>query len=115
MPGICVLGDRARTNNPHRCSACPDCGKGPHMAAGPSTIASANVLSGGKPVLRVGDTGIHNDPSCCGSNTWKVVVGSSGVVINGTALVRQNDKTMHCGSAPGKMIDGSGSVLDNSP
>jgi uncharacterized Zn-binding protein involved in type VI secretion len=108
MPGVCTLGDIAKTTVPHE-HGCPGC---PHVCLGPAISASANVLVGGQPALRVGDMGIHT--ACCGPNTWVVQEGSGQVFINGSASVSIGDKTKHCAIGPGEMQTGSGVVIDGS-
>jgi uncharacterized Zn-binding protein involved in type VI secretion len=108
MPGVCTLGDIAKTTVPHEhgCAGCP------HVCLGPAISASANVSIGGQPALRVGDMGIH--AACCGPNTWIVQEGSGQVFINGSASVSIGDKTLHCSIGAGKMQTGSGVVIDGS-
>lgn len=108
MPGVCRLGDIAKSTTPHA-HGCPAC---PHLCQGPAISASANVFVGGMPALRVGDMGIHS--ACCGPNTWLVQEGSGQVFINGSASVSIGDKTRHCAIGDGKMQTGSGIVIDGS-
>src|SRR5437868_3416338 len=108
MPAVCALGDISQSVTPdvHGCCSCPH-----PMVSGPAITASGNVKVGGKPALRVGDTGVHC--ACCGPNTWVVTGGSGQVCINGSSAVRVGDDTQHCGSK-GKMKTGSGNVADGS-
>jgi uncharacterized Zn-binding protein involved in type VI secretion len=108
MPGVCTIGDLAKTTTPHT-HGCPAC---PHICQGPAITASANVKVGGKLALRQGDMGLH--AVCCGPNMWVVQQASGQVFINGSPMVRVGDKTLHCSTSPGKMITGSGVVVDGS-
>jgi hypothetical protein len=65
------------------------------------------VFVNGKPVLRVGDVGVH--AACCGRNVWVAVEGSSTVFVNGQPVHRKGDKDLHCGGM-GEMMDGSPDV-----
>lgn len=47
--------------------------------------------------------------ACCGPNTWETIRGSSNVNVNGKALVREGDMTLHCGGM-GVMRKGSTTV-----
>ena len=97
MPFICRVGDQAN---------CPDDSHGKdccsHDVTGPAVSGSPDVSINGRPVLRVGDPGVHS--SCCGPNTWVTAEGSSTVFVNGIPVVRLGDGTTHCGGA-GKMIE----------
>lgn len=103
MPPAARLGDKARCPlDAHGCPACP------HPTVGPAISGSANVLTNGRPAVRLGDPGIH--AACCGSNTWKTASGSVTVFINNKAAIRLGDKTQHCGGV-GQMIEGSNNVM----
>ncbi len=102
MARVSVLGDRSRV--PTDSHGCPRC---PHTCIGPSVTASPDVFVNGKPVLRVGDVGVH--AACCGRNVWVAVEGSSTVFVNGQPVHRKGDKDLHCGGM-GEMMDGSPDV-----
>lgn len=82
----------------HGCSSCP------HLAKGPATSGSADVLIDGRRALRAEDTGLHE--SCCGSGEWTAVGGAPRVLINNRLAHRTGDITVHCGGL-GKLITGS--------
>ena len=85
-----TLGDKAFcAGDVHGCPSCP------HHVLGPITTGSSTVKINGKPVARVGDTGVH--AACCGSNTFTIVSGDSNVLIDGRPAARLGDKTKHCG------------------
>jgi hypothetical protein len=65
------------------------------------------VFANARPVVRVGDPGVH--AACCGPNTWVAQVGSTGVFVNGIAVHRLGDADKHCGGV-GKMVEGSPDV-----
>jgi uncharacterized Zn-binding protein involved in type VI secretion len=103
MPGAARLGDKSKCPvDAHGCTACP------HSVEGPATQGSSDVTANGRPLLRVGDQGIH--ALCCGLNRWVSVGGASGVLANGRPVARFNDTTLHCGGI-GQMTQGSGDVL----
>lgn len=103
MPEASRLGDKAQSQFcAHGCLACP------HPTIGPAIEGSPNVLTNGRPAIRLGDPGIH--AACCGPNTWKAINGSATVFINNKAAVRRGDATQHCGGA-GKMVEGSPNVI----
>lgn len=100
---VSILGDKAEClNDVHGCAGCP------HHVIGPATSGSPTVIINSKPVVRIGDTGVH--AACCAENKWIAVEGSASVLVNGVPVVRQDDRTRHCGGV-GKMIEGSGDVL----
>lgn len=102
MPRVCRVGDNANCPaDSHGKDCCS------HNVTGPATAGSPDVSINGRPVLRVGDPGVHS--SCCGPNTWVAAQGSSTVRINGIPVMRVGDMTSHCGGT-GKMIEGSGDV-----
>lgn len=99
---VSVLGDRSRAPaDAHGCPACP------HNCVGPAVSGSPDVMINGKPVLRVGDMGVH--AACCGPNLWVAVEGSASVFVNGLPVHRKGDKDLHCGGL-GEMIEGSADV-----
>ena len=100
MPPAHRVGDRAL--NPADAHGCPAC---PHPVQGPGISGSPDVLVNGRPLMRVGDPGVHI--ACCGPNQWTVAQGSRSVLVNGRPPSRIGDATSHCG--------GSGSVIDGSP
>lgn len=102
MP-VCRLGDLALCKeDKHGCPGCP------HVVIGPAIGGSPDVSVEGRPVLRMGDPGIH--AACCALNIWKAVDGSSGVFVNGKPVVRVQDRTRHCASSVGEMLTGSPTV-----
>lgn len=102
MAEACNLSSISRCpNDTHGNDCCP------HDVRGPAVTCSPNVKIGGEGALRVGDTGTHS--TCCGSNTWEAIEGSSKVFINGKPAVRKGDKTRHCGG-DGEMITGVATV-----
>src|SRR3569832_1807419 len=103
MPGQGRLGDKAHVNlDAHGCPACP------HPATGPAISGSPNVLTNGRPSLRVDDPGMH--AACCGTNTWTAKAGAQTVFINNKAAHRLGDATKHCGGM-GMLIEGSNNVM----
>lgn len=103
MPGAARLGDKSKCPmDAHGCTACP------HSVEGPATQGSTDVTANGKPLLRVGDQGIHS--LCCGLNRWVSVAGAPGVFANGKPVARFDDTTLHCGGI-GRMTEGSGNVV----
>src|SRR5262245_54667838 len=108
MGSVGRLGDRAKANlDTHGCPACP------HVTVqGPAIIGSMTVCVNKKPVLRVGDCGIH--AACCSSNTWIAMEGSGTVLVEGLPLHRKGDKTRHCGGQ-GLLIEGSNTVYAGGP
>lgn len=100
MPGVCRVGDKAQC--PLDVHGNPCC---PHPSvSGPATAGSPDVFIEGRPILRMGDAGVHT--ACCGPNTWTAVQGSAKVYANNIPVVRMGDFTRHCGGA-GFMIEGS--------
>jgi len=97
------VGDKAQV--PADAHGCPGCA---HPAVGPGIVGSSEVLLDGRPVMRVGDVGIH--AACCGPNMWRVVEGDPSVLINGRPAARIGDKTQHCGGS-GKLIEGSPTLV----
>lgn len=103
MPGAARLGDKAKCPlDIHGCTACP------HSVQGPATQGSSDVTANGKPLLRVGDQGIHF--FCCGLNRWLANGGAPSVFANSRPLARMHDKTLHCGGI-GRVAEGSGDVI----
>ncbi|HZJ66072.1 MAG TPA: hypothetical protein VFD36_21345 [Kofleriaceae bacterium] len=109
MPGASRLGDKAKAKiDHHGCHACPH-----HDVQGPGIFCSSNVFINGIGALTTASVGIHS--ACCGPNTWVMQAASGRVFVNGAALVRQGDPTIHCGVSPGEIIDASVNVSDGSP
>lgn len=96
-------GDRAHL--PHDDHGGPCC---PHAAQGPALTGSVNVLINRRPMLRVGDRGMHSH--CCDSNTWTAYSGALCVLVNDRRPHRLGDLTDHCGGE-GLLIEGSPNVL----
>jgi uncharacterized Zn-binding protein involved in type VI secretion len=93
-----AIGDKV-TGQPHG-HGCPAC---PHADInGVIVSGSPNVLLGGLPAARKGDTGVHC--CCCGPNTFTIEEGDPNVLIDGRPAARLGDKTMHCATAPGKIV-----------
>ncbi|MFK5914026.1 MAG: PAAR domain-containing protein [Woeseiaceae bacterium] len=94
----------ARISDMHVCPKMNP-GPSPHVG-GPVVVGSGNVLIGGLPAARVGDTAV-----CIGPPD-KVSTGSSGVFINGKAAARMGDSTAHGGKivvgCPTVFIGGGG-------
>ena len=84
---------------------CPKC---PHTAVGPAVMGSPDVITNGRPSLRVQDPGGH--AVCCGPNTWVCMTGSGTVMINNKAAHRMGDQDKHCGGM-GQLIEGSTNVI----
>lgn len=103
MPNACRVGDNAHCPADSHGNDCCS-----HSVTGPAMAGSSNVLINGKPVLRVGDPGIHS--TCCGPNTWNATEGSPTVFVNGIPVVRLGDSTTHCGGS-GTMIEASPDVI----
>lgn len=103
MPPQGRLGDKSQV--PSDSHGCPGC---PHSCVGPATAGSPDTLCNGRPALRIGDPGIHS--SCCGSDTWIAVKGSSTVFINNRPAHRLSDDVQHCGGM-GRLIEGSPNVI----
>lgn len=103
MPPQARVGDKAL--NPADAHGCPAC---PHPVIGPAIQGSGDVLTNGRPSVRVGDKGIH--AACCGPNMWNAKVGSGTVLINGRPAHRLADMTKHCGGV-GNTIEGSPNVI----
>jgi uncharacterized Zn-binding protein involved in type VI secretion len=102
MPPASRVGDKANCPiDAHGKNCCP------HNVIGPALSGSPDVSINGKPVLRIGDPGVHS--ACCGPNTWKCAAGSGTVVVNGLPVARLGDATSHCGGI-GTMIEGSPDV-----
>lgn len=99
MPKVCRVGDNANCPADSHGNKCCS-----HNVTGPAVSGSPDVTINGKPVLRVGDPGIHS--ACCGSNTWQCAQGSSTVFVNTIPVVRLGDTTTHCGGT-GKMVQAS--------
>ena len=81
-----------------------------HSVKGPALTGSDNVFVEGQAQLRAQgvDNGVHG--SCCGSNTWVTVQGSTSVLVNDIPAVRFGDMTRHCGGS-GSIISGSSNVI----
>ena len=103
MPPVGRLGDKS--NVPVDAHGCPGC---PHPAVGPAIVGSPNVMTNGRPTLRVGDTGVH--AACCGPNMWTAQSGSGTVMVNGQQVHRLGDMDQHCGGV-GQLIEGSPTVI----
>ena len=88
----------ARVTDMHVCPK--KTGKIPHVG-GPIATGSPDVLIGGLPAARVGDT-----VACVGPPD-KIASGSSGVLINGSPAARLGDSTAH----GGKIVGGCSTVL----
>lgn len=102
MPAVARVGDKAQIPaDSHGCPACP------HPATGPGVSGSPDTEVNGKPVLRLGDPGIH--AACCQANTWTAKEGSSTVFVNDKPIHREGDHTQHCGGI-GVMTEGSPDV-----
>lgn len=104
MPQAGRVGDHAK--NPSDSHSCPAC---PHVTEGPAKQGSPDVFVNGRPILRVGDPGEHEE-TCCGSNTWQASEGSAGVFVNGKRLHRLGDETEHCGGK-GALVQGSSNLF----
>lgn len=81
----------------------------PRPVRGPVVTGSPNVFVNGKPAARVDDSGTH--AACDGPNAFRIVAGSRTVLINGKPAARVGDATLHCGVAPGAILQGSPDVL----
>lgn len=103
MPPQGRLMDKAKQGPHDHC-----CGV-PHTVTGPAILGSPDVLVNKKPALRKTDLGLAM--ACCGANMWEADAGSGTVFINGKEAHRLGDKTKHCGSFPGQLIEGSDNVL----
>ena len=68
------------------------------------TAGSPNVYANSRPVVRVGDSGIH--VACCGPNAFIAASGSPNVFANSLPVVRERDATLHCGLSPGSVNAG---------
>ncbi|MBA3455722.1 MAG: hypothetical protein H0T42_21685 [Deltaproteobacteria bacterium] len=103
MPPQGRRGDKAMVpNDVHNCPGCP------HTCTGPATQGSDDVLTNGRPSVRVGDMGKH--AACCGANTWIAQSGSGTVFINNRKAHRLGDLDTHCGGV-GNLIEGSDNVI----
>lgn len=97
------LGDKGQAQiDAHGCPTCP------HPAIGPGIAGSPDVMTNGRPSLRVDDPGIHT--ACCGTNTWTATQGAMTVFINGKSAHRKDDAQRHCGG-PGRLVEGSPNVI----
>ncbi|HVK88367.1 MAG TPA: PAAR domain-containing protein [Kofleriaceae bacterium] len=103
MPPQGRVGDKAQV--PADSHGCPGCA---HPCIGPGTAGSPDVLTNGRPSLRLQDPGVHS--SCCGPNTWIATKGSSTVFINNKPAHRKTDQTTHCGGV-GMLVEGSDNVM----
>ena len=88
-----AVGDIARCqDDSHGCIACP------HTVKGPIQTGSPTIKVRNKPAARLGDTGVHLYPSsCCGPNTFTIIEGDPGVLIDGIPAARMFAPTQHCG------------------
>lgn len=104
MRKLCRVGDDAY---------CPaeSHGGSSREVQGPAVKGSPNVFINGIPVLRVGDTGVHQAKTCSGPNTWVNIEGSSKVFINNIPAVRLGDRTRHCGGQEGVMIEAADNIF----
>ncbi len=103
MPPQARIGDKSQVpTDAHGCPACP------HTAIGPAVQGSTNVITNGRPSVRVGDQGVH--AACCGPNLWNAKTGSSTVLINGRPSHRLSDLVIHCGGI-GRTVQGSPNVI----
>ncbi len=107
-PPAARVGDIV-TGTPHCHTVHGLAGPIPHPVTGPIMLGCATVLVNGKPAARVGDVG--TTAACCGPNTFTITTGSATVFIGGKPAARQQDTTLHCGMAPGKIIIGSPNVI----
>ncbi len=93
-------------NSKHGCGRCKKCGK--HLVMGPAVTGSPDVFIDGYPVVRVGDTGVHEQAVCCasGGGQWLALrsVTNTTVYINGRLAFCDGDITLHDGSDLGKWI-----------
>lgn len=105
MPLAARVGDLARC--PSCSHGCPSCG---HEAIGEAKVGSPDAFINNHAAIRVGDTGVHSDQTCCGDNKWTALAGSPSVFINGKPLMRVGDATKHCGGE-GEIIEGSPNVF----
>lgn len=103
MRAVSRLADRSYVPKDSHGRGCCD-----HGAIGPAQTGSPNVFVNSRPVLRVGDTGVHS--KCCGDNTWEAVQGAQRVIVNGRRVHRLGDEDRHCGGM-GYMVDGSPDVV----
>lgn len=76
---------------------------------GPITVGSPNVIIGGAPAARKGDSFICTDPQHGGTGT--IIEGSKTVLINGVPAARMGDKT-DCAAAPAPAPVISGAASD---
>jgi uncharacterized Zn-binding protein involved in type VI secretion len=84
------LGSMAQCHaDAHGCPACP------HPVRGPLIDGVPDVQIDGKPVARVGHTGVH--AACCGPNLYSVAAGDPEILIDGRQAARLGDPTRHCG------------------
>lgn len=104
MPLAARVGDQARC--PSCSHGCPGCG---HEGIGEAKVGSPDAFINNKPIVRVGDAGVHSSATCCGANEWEALKGSPSVFINGKPVMRVGDKTKHCGG-DGEIIEGSPNV-----
>ena len=102
MPAVSRVGDNANCpSDSHGKDCCS------HGVTGPAVSGSPDVSVNGKPVLRIGDPGVHS--ACCGPNTWNCAAGSATVIVNNIPVVRLGDATAPCGGG-GNMVQGSPNV-----
>ncbi len=91
-----AVGDTAQCDR--YALGCPKC---PHVATGPITTGSENVLLGGKPAARKGDKGVAIGG--CSSAEFEILEGDPNVLIDGRPAARLGDETKHFGGF-GKII-----------
>lgn len=82
---------------------------GARLAVGSILTGSPDVLINGRPAVRVQDSGTA--AGCGGPGDFTIIKGSATVLINGHPAARMGDRTLHCGMAPGTIIQGSPTVL----
>ena len=93
----------ARVGDMHTCPiVSPGFPPIPHVG-GPITTGSPNVLIGGMPAARVGDTAMCAPPAPADT----IVTGSPTVLINGRGATRMGDSTAH----GGVIVQGNSTVI----
>ena len=81
---------------------CPQVNPGPSPhVGGPVSAGSGNVIIGGMPAARVGDSAV------CAGPPDTIAMGSTSVLINGKPAARMGDSTAH----GGKIVVGCPTVL----
>jgi uncharacterized Zn-binding protein involved in type VI secretion len=101
--GYARFGDMVRGHDVHACPACPHPVVG-QIITGSDTVLIEGVSGNTLPAARVGDRGIHT--ACCGPNSFEIVGGDAGVLIDGRPAARIGDATKHCG--------GDGTIVSSS-